>query len=134
MENYDGKLGVAVKLETPDHFLLCKESLTRIGVANIKDKVLYQSVHILHKRGFYYICSFKRLFELDGKPSTLTADDVARENTIAKLLEQWKLLKIIYPEMLTEFAPLNSIKILSYGDKKNWTLKQKYSLGGSNNG
>jgi hypothetical protein len=120
--------GVPVLLTKPDSFNIVRESLTRIGVAAKVEKVLYQSAHILHKQGLYSIVHFKELFALDGKPSTIVDNDLARRNTIAKLLEQWELIKII-PTELTALAPLSEIKILAHKDKKDWTLTAKYSIG-----
>jgi hypothetical protein len=120
---------VEVILSDPDKFLLVKETLTRIGVPSHKEKKLYQSAHILHKRGKYYIVHFKELFILDGKPSSLDSDDIARRNTIAKLLEDWGLVKIVHPDMIHDRASLSSIKIVSFGDKRNWDLVVKYTIG-----
>lgn len=128
MEN-NNNIGVEVSLSDPDKFLLIKESLTRIGVASKKSKTLTQSVHILHKRGRYYLCSFKRLFELDGKLSTLNQDDIERENMIACLLEDWGLCKIINKEQVKKKAKISSVKILPYSEKHEWNLVTKYSLG-----
>jgi hypothetical protein len=125
------KIGVLIELKTPEDFLLCKESLTRIGVASKKTQTLYQSAHILHKRGKYYICHFKELFTLDGKSSTITDDDIARRNLIASLLQEWGLLTI-KAETLGEKAPLHSIKIIPFKDKGMWELQSKYSLGNKN--
>lgn len=118
-----------ITISDPDDFLKIKESLTRIGVASKKDNVLYQSCNILHKQGKYYIVHFKELFNLDGKPSNITMDDIARRNTIAFLLQEWNLLTILNPEKYTERSPLSNIKILAYKDKQNWTLVAKYSIG-----
>jgi hypothetical protein len=129
MEN-NNKIGVEVKLADPDKFLLIKESLTRIGVASKKSKTLTQSVHILHKRGRYYVCHFKRLFELDGKSSTLSKDDIERENMIACLLEDWGLCTIIDKEQVKEKAKVSTVKILPYSQKHEWNLVSKYTIGG----
>jgi hypothetical protein len=120
---------VEVQLAQPDDFLKIKETLTRIGVASYKQKKLYQSCHILHKRGKYYIVHFKELFALDGKNSTLTQEDLERRNAIAKLLEDWGLVKIVNVTQVEQRAPLNTIKILHYSDKPNWTLESKYNIG-----
>jgi hypothetical protein len=126
--------GVPVILRDSEAFNICKESLTRIGVAAKKENILYQSCHILHKRGLYIICHFKELFALDGKPSSLTDNDVARRNTITKLLEEWGLVKIVNPEDIgSNVAPLNQIKVLSYKDKQSWVLIAKYSIGKKTN-
>lgn len=120
---------IEVQLKEPDDFLKIKETLTRIGVASYKQKKLYQSCHILHKRGKYYIVHFKELFALDGKESSLSKDDVERRNTIANLLEDWGLLKIQNKKMVSEKAPLDSIKIIHYNEKPNWQLESKYNIG-----
>ena len=119
--------GVEVKLEKEDDFLKVKETLTRIGVSSRKEKILYQSCHILHKQGRYAIVHFKELFALDGKPSSITDNDLHRRNAIAKLLEEWGLVKILSP--VNELAPLHQIKILSYKEKDEWQLVTKYSIG-----
>ena len=118
-----------VELRDPDDFLKVKETLTRIGVASFKTRKLYQSCHILHKKGKYYIVHFKELFLLDGRQSSLSEEDVSRRNTITKLLQDWDLVKVILPETMKDFAPLNSIKIVPYKDKKNWILEAKYTIG-----
>ena len=119
-----------VSLSEPDDFLKIKETLTRIGVSSKRDhNTLFQSCHILHKQGRYFIVHFKELFMLDGKPSNFTADDLARRNTITTLLSDWGLLDILNPEQITETAPLRSIKIISQRDKKDWTLESKYAVG-----
>lgn len=125
------KMGVLIELEHPEDFLLVKESLTRIGVASKKTQTLYQSAHILHKRGKYYICHFKELFTLDGKTSTITEDDISRRNLIASLLQDWGLITIL-SENLSENAPIHSIKIIAFKDKGAWELQSKYSLGNKN--
>ena len=119
--------GVEVKLEKEDDFLKVKETLTRIGVSSRKEKILYQSCHILHKQGRYAIVHFKELFALDGKPSSITDNDLHRRNAIAKLLEEWGLVKTLSP--VNELAPLHQIKILSYKEKDEWQLVTKYSIG-----
>src|SRR5271168_558095 len=114
-------MGVEVTLTKPDSFNIVRESLTRIGVAAKNENVLYQSAHILHKQGRYAIVHFKELFALDGKPSTIIENDYQRRNTIAKLLEQWELVKIVSSDELA-VAPLSQIKIISYKDKADWQL------------
>lgn len=118
-----------VLLEDPDDFLKVKETLTRIGVASKKDKILYQSCHILHKQGRYFIVHFKELFALDGKTADLTDNDIERRNVIAKLLSDWGLLKIIDKEKYLDVAPLSQIKVISYKEKDEWTLQSKYNIG-----
>jgi len=120
---------VEVEIKEPDDFLKIKETLTRIGVASYKQKKLYQSCHILHKRGRYYIVHFKELFALDGKNSTLSQEDLERRNAIATLLQDWGLVKIINTHAVQDKAPLNTIKILHYSDKPNWILESKYNIG-----
>ena len=123
-----------VSLEEPDDFLKVKETLTRIGVASRKDRKLYQSCHILHKQGRYFIVHFKELFLLDGKPSSLLENDVQRRNTIATLLADWGLVTIMKPEMAKELAPLRQIKVIPFKEKTQWELCPKYNIGNSNNG
>lgn len=118
-----------VVLDQPDDFLKIKETLTRIGVASRKDKKLYQSCHILHKQGRYFIVHFKELFLLDGKKSNLEENDVARRNTIATLMSDWGLLSIEKPEKVQPIAPLRQIKIISFKDKDQWELCPKYNIG-----
>ena len=121
---------VEVKIKEQDDFLKIRETLTRIGVASRKDQKLYQSCHILHKQGKYYIVHFKELFALDGKPSDFTAEDKGRRNTIANLLEEWGLIKIVNTEVSKEpKAPMSQIKIIPYKDKGSWTLEAKYNIG-----
>ena len=121
-----------VSLNEPDDFLKIKETLTRIGVASQKDvNTLYQSCHILHKQGRYFITHFKELFSLDGKPSTLTSNDIARRNTIASLLSDWGLLDIVNPTQASDQASLKEIKIISHRDKIEWNLESKYTIGNS---
>lgn len=122
--------GVEVTLDKKDDFLKVRETLTRIGVAAKKDNVLYQSCHILHKQGRYAIVHFKELFLLDGKPSSIIENDLARRNTIAKLLEEWGLIKIVNSEKAKEpIAPLSQIKIIAFKDKNDWQLVAKYNIG-----
>ncbi len=121
---------IEVLLETPDDFLKIRETLTRIGVASKKDKKLFQSCHILHKQNRYFIVHFKELFALDGKPTNFSEDDIARRNTIANLLAEWNLYKLIYPEKTKELvSPISQIKILSHKEKGEWILEQKYNIG-----
>ncbi len=118
-----------VTLREPDDFLKVRETLSRIGVASRKEKKLYQSCHILHKQGKYYIVHFKELFALDGKHANLTLNDIQRRNRIINLLSDWGLITIIAPESISDVAPLNQIKVLSYKDKGDWTLETKYNIG-----
>lgn len=118
-----------IDLSEPDDFLKVKETLTRIGVASRKDNKLFQSCHILHKQGRYFIVHFKELFMLDGKKSNLEQSDVDRRNTIAQLLSDWGLVDITTPSMLKSFAPLRQIKIISFKDKSDWELCPKYNIG-----
>jgi hypothetical protein len=125
-------VGVEISLEDEDAFLKVRETLTRIGVSSRKEKILYQSCHILHKQGRYVILHFKELFALDGKPSTITENDIQRRNAIAKLLEEWGLV-VIFPDenerMKDNLAPLHQIKIISYKEKDEWDLQSKYTIG-----
>src|SRR6056300_1987346 len=118
-----------VTIKQPDDFLKIRETLTRIGVASRKDKTLYQSCHILHKQGKYYITHFKELFALDGKKFTLSSNDIERRNTIANLLSDWQLLSIVYPDQANPKAPLSQIKVIAFKDKKEWNLQTKYNIG-----
>ena len=120
---------VEVLLNEPDDFLKVREKLTRIGVASRKEKKLYQSCHILHKQGRYYIVHFKELFALDGKHANLTSNDVQRRNRITRLLADWGLISVVKSESIADIAPLNQIKVLSYKDKGDWELEQKYNIG-----
>ena len=121
---------VECTLAEPDDFLKIRETLTRIGVASRKDKTLYQSCHILHKQGRYYIVHFKELFILDGKPTNYSENDQARRNTIANLLAEWSLIKLVDTEKTsTLVVPLNQLKILSYKEKDEWVLTAKYNIG-----
>lgn len=120
---------VEITLNEPDDFLKVRETLTRIGVASRKEKKLYQSAHILHKQGRYYIVSFKELFALDGKHANLTVNDIQRRNRIIKLLLDWGLISVVHPESITDLAPLNQIKVLPYKEKAEWILEAKYSIG-----
>tara|TARA_B100000427_G_scaffold199469_1_gene165859 strand:- start:194 stop:616 length:423 start_codon:yes stop_codon:yes gene_type:complete len=120
---------VEVSLSEPDDFLKVRETLTRIGVASRKERKLYQSCHILHKQGRYYIVHFKELFALDGKKTNLTNNDVQRRNRIAQLLSDWGLVTVIEKTSIEDIAPLNQIKVLSFKDKDEWTLESKYNIG-----
>ena len=120
---------VEVLLNEPDDFLKVRETLTRIGVASRKEKKLYQSCHILHKQGRYFIVHFKELFALDGKHANLTSNDVQRRNRIARLLSDWGLISIVKESDIADIAPLNQIKVLAYKDKGDWILEQKYNIG-----
>ena len=120
---------VEVALKTDDDFLKIRETLTRIGVASRKDKTIYQSCHILHKQGRYYIVHFKELFALDGKPTNFSDNDKARRNTIANLLSEWGLLSILNDKSETPIAPLSQIKVLPYKEKDEWNLTAKYNIG-----
>ena len=120
---------VEVNLKEPDDFLKVRETLTRIGVASRKEKKLYQSCHILHKQGRYYIVHFKELFALDGKHANLTSNDVQRRNRITRLLADWGLISVVKPDSVSDIAPLNQIKVLAYKDKGDWVLEQKYNIG-----
>jgi len=120
-----------VTLREPDDFLKVRETLTRIGVASRRENKLFQSCHILHKQGRYFIVHFKELFLLDGKPSNLMENDLGRRNTIVTLLSDWGLVEPVNPEQLQDTAPLRQIKIISYRDKDNWELCAKYNIGAS---
>ena len=123
-----------VTLEEPDDFLKVRETLTRIGVASRKDNTLFQSCHILHKQGRYFIVHFKELFLLDGKPSNLIENDIQRRNTISTLLADWGLVNIVNPEVAKDLAPLRQIKVIPFKEKSQWELCPKYNIGNSNNG
>ena len=120
---------VEVGLKEPDDFLKVRETLTRIGVASRKEKKLYQSCHILHKQGKYYIVHFKELFALDGKKTNLSLNDVQRRNRIVQLLSDWGLISVVSAEQIADLAPLNQIKVLSFKEKNDWTLESKYNIG-----
>ena len=120
---------VEVLLNEPDDFLKVRETLTRIGVASRKEKKLYQSCHILHKQGRYYIVHFKELFALDGKKTNFSNNDLQRRNRIAQLLSDWGLIGIVDATRVEDLAPLNQIKVLSFKDKDEWTLESKYNIG-----
>jgi hypothetical protein len=121
---------IEVTLNEQDDFLKVRETLTRIGVSSRKEKVLYQSCHILHKQGKYYIVHFKELFALDGKPSNISENDIQRRNAIANLLEEWGLVKILNPKLMKDnIAPLHQVKIISFKEKDDWELITKYNIG-----
>ena len=130
--NIDDLLEVRLKQE--DDFLKVRETLTRIGVASRKDRTLYQSCHILHKKGKYYVVHFKELFALDGKPTDFTDNDMGRRNTIANLLEEWGLIEIVKHEQAKEITePLSQIKIIAYKERDEWQLTTKYNIGKKRN-
>ena len=120
---------IEIFLSEPDDFLKVRETLTRIGVASRKEKKIYQSCHILHKQGRYFIVHFKELFALDGKHANLTQNDVQRRNRIVQLLVDWGLVEILNADKIQDIAPLNQIKVLSYKDKGDWILETKYNIG-----
>ena len=120
---------IEISLNEPDDFLKVRETLTRIGVASRKEKKIYQSCHILHKQGRYFIVHFKELFALDGKHANLTMNDVQRRNRIVQLLADWGLISIVNVGKIQDIAPLNQIKVLSYKDKGDWILETKYNIG-----
>lgn len=121
---------IEVILDSPDDFLKVRETLTRIGIASERNNVVFQSCHILHKQGKYFIVHFKELFALDGKPTNIDVLDVQRRNTIAKLLSDWGLVTIVNPEpVMADLAPMRLIKIISYKDKDKWSLQTKYTIG-----
>ena len=127
--NWSSDHMVEVTLNEPDDFLKVRETLTRIGVASRKEKKLYQSCHILHKQGRYYIVHFKELFALDGKKANLFENDVQRRNRVTQLLQDWGLVNIVESSKVNDSAPLSQIKVLSYKDKGDWTLESKYNIG-----
>ena len=127
--NWTPDMMVEVTLNEPDDFLKVRETLTRIGVASRKEKKLYQSAHILHKQGRYYITHFKELFALDGKHANLTVNDVQRRNRIVRLLADWGLIAIVKEDSVLDIAPLNQIKVLPFKEKGEWILEQKYNIG-----
>ena len=124
---------VEIVLNEPDDFLKVRETLTRIGVASRKEKKLYQSCHILHKQGRYFIVHFKELFALDGKYANITQNDIQRRNRIIHLLADWGLIEVKVPDSVTDIAPLNQIKVISFKDKSDWTLEAKYNIGKKKN-
>ena len=123
--------GIEILLPTPDDFLKTKETLSRMGISSKKDKILYQSCHILHKQGYYSIVHFKELFALDGKPASITDSDLSRRNAIAKLLHEWGLVTLVDAKSVEDPPPilLSQIKILSHKEKSEWQLVPKYSIG-----
>jgi hypothetical protein len=124
---------IEVTFEERDDFLKIRETLSRIGIASRREQELFQSCHILHKRGKYYIVHFKELFRLDGKPTTLEESDIGRRNTICNLLQQWKLLKVLEPSRIeTPIVPLSQVKIIPFKEKTEWKLTTKYSIGSQN--
>ena len=125
--NWTQEQMLEVGLKEPDDFLKVRETLSRIGVASRKERKLYQSCHILHKQGRYYIVHFKELFALDGKKTNLSQNDIARRNTIANLLRDWGLIDLL--DEVKEVAPLSQIKVLSFDEKSDWTLETKYNIG-----
>lgn len=128
--NFDINNLVEVRLRNEDDFLKVRETLTRIGVASKKENTLYQSCHILHKQGRYYITHFKELFALDGKPSNMSESDIARRNTITNLLKEWELVDILKSEQTENpIAPISQIKVLPYKEKNDWELVAKYNIG-----
>ena len=127
--NWSPDMMVEVVLNEPDDFLKVRETLTRIGVASRKEKKLYQSCHILHKQGRYYVVHFKELFALDGKHANLTVNDAQRRNRIVRLLADWGLITVVKPDSVNDIAPLNQIKVLAYKEKNDWILEQKYNIG-----
>ena len=130
--NWSPEQMLEVTLKQPDDFLKIRETLSRIGVASRKDKTLFQSCHILHKQGKYYIVHFKELFALDGKKATLVENDIQRRNTISVLLQDWNLLSIVKPEAAENKAPLSQIKIIAFKEKSEWNLQAKYNIGKNN--
>ena len=127
--NWSSDQMIEISLGEPDDFLKVRETLTRIGVASRKEKKIYQSCHILHKQGRYFIVHFKELFALDGKHANLTSNDVQRRNRIAQLLADWGLVGVVDSVKIQDIAPLNQIKVLSYKDKGDWILETKYNIG-----
>lgn len=128
--DWNPSMMIEVTLDEPDTFLVVKETLQRIGISSKHEKKLFQSAHILHKTGKYYIVSYKELFALDGKYCTLTQSDIQRRNRIAKLLSDWGLVTIVNQEQIEDLAPLSLIKVLPYKDRKDYELVSKYTIGG----
>ena len=130
-ENVNWKMEdmIEVKLKEDDDFLKVKETLTRIGIASRKEKKLFQSCHILHKQGKYYIVHFKELFALDGKPTNISSNDIERRNTITNLLHEWELLEVVQPDKAQPTVPIRQLKILPFAEKGEWDLQAKYSIG-----
>ena len=131
ISNWQPDMMLEITLNEPDDFLKVRETLTRIGVASRRDNKLFQSCHILHKQGRYFIVHFKELFLLDGKPSNLLENDVQRRNTIAVLLADWGLISLLNPETAKDVAPLRQIKVIPFKDKSQWELCPKYNIGNS---
>ena len=131
--NWSPSKMIEVVLAEPDDFLKVRETLTRIGVASRKEKKIYQSCHILHKQGKYFIVHFKELFALDGKKANLSLNDFQRRNRIVQLLADWGLVNVVSSEMVTDIAPLNQIKVISYREKGDWQLETKYKIGKKKN-
>ena len=127
--NWSPEQMVEIILNEPDDFLKVRETLTRIGVASRKEKKIYQSCHILHKQGRYFLVHFKELFALDGKHANLTQNDIQRRNRIAQLITDWGLVSIVNVDQVKDIAPLNQIKVLSFKDKGDWILETKYNIG-----
>ena len=127
--DFPGYAPLEVNLKNPDDFLKVRETLSRIGVASRKEKILYQSCHILHKQGRYFIVHFKELFALDGKDADFSDNDLQRRNTVAHLLSDWGLITILNPEIHEDKAPLNQIKVIAFKEKNEWELVQKYNIG-----
>lgn len=131
ISNWQPEMMLEITLNEPDDFLKVRETLTRIGVASRRDNKLFQSCHILHKQGRYFIVHFKELFLLDGKPSNLLENDVQRRNTISVLLADWGLISIMNPDLAKDVAPLRQIKVIPHKDKSEWELCPKYNIGNS---
>ena len=131
--NWSPSKMIEVVLAEPDDFLKVRDTLTRIGVASRKEKKIYQSCHILHKQGKYFIVHFKELFALDGKKANLSLNDFQRRNRIVQLLADWGLVNVVSSEMVTDIAPLNQIKVISYREKGDWQLETKYNIGKKKN-
>ena len=131
--NWSPSKMIEVVLAEPDDFLKVRETLRRIGVASRKEKKIYQSCHILHKQGKYFIVHFKELFALDGKKANLSLNDFQRRNRIVQLLADWGLVNVVSSEMVTDIAPLNQIKVISYREKGDWQLETKYNIGKKKN-
>ena len=127
--DFPGYAPLEVNLKNPDDFLKVRETLSRIGVASRKEKILYQSCHILHKQGRYFIVHFKELFALDGKDADFSDNELQRRNTVAHLLSDWGLITILNPEIHEDKAPLNQIKVIAFKEKTEWELVQKYNIG-----
>ena len=129
MDNWSQEQMLEVVLKEPDDFLKVRETLSRMGVASRREKILWQSAHILHKKGRYYIAHFKELFALDGKKANLSENDLQRRNRIIKLLSDWGLVEIVKESSIKDAAPLSQIKVIAYKEKGDWTLESKYNIG-----